>query len=155
MELELELVFELVEDMELMVVVRIELVVEERDVDVVLLRALPGEEEIPMAELRVILLLELVLGLEMVVLEEDSNEEIVAEVLLDLLDTTVGSEYIDDTGVLSWPGPMILVGFEATGDTVLELEVNTGCGVLVLNLLLPGLGDAQRPTALEIVLLTG
>ena len=122
------------------------------------------EEETPLAELTMkddsgkleVTVLELVRELETIVLEDNSNAEDVVEVLLDILDTMIGSEYIDDTGVLSCPGPMIFVGFETTGDTELEVEVKTGCSELLLDLLLLlMLGEVELTMALEIVLLTG
>lgn len=104
--------------------------------------------------------LELIRELKTVVLEDDSNAEDVVEVLLDMLGTMIGSEYIDDTCVLSCPGPTIFVGFKTTGDTELELEVKTGCSELLLNpllllLLLLMLADVELTMALELVLLIG
>jgi hypothetical protein len=140
-------------EVELMVVVRMKLMVEERDAGVVLVRALLGEEGMTVAELTTIVLLELDFELEAIVLEEEVDAEVVVERLLEMLDTKIGSEYIDDTGVVSWPGPMMLVGFETTGEAELKLEVKTGSGELELDDPLLEFRDAELRMALDLVLL--
>ena len=114
--------------------VKIELGVEDRDGEDVLLGALLARELVLPFELATdvesgrlgLPLLELDLELETLVVEDNSNTELVVEVLLDMLDTTKGSENIDDTDELSWPGPIIFVGLESTASVELELVETTG-----------------------------
>jgi hypothetical protein len=148
---EVELLLECVEEDEpTMVDVKTELVGEEEEM---LLAELTMKDDSGKIEVTV---LELVWELETMVLENNSNAEDIVEVLLDILDTTTGSEYIDDTGVLSCPGPMIYVGFETTGDTELQLEVKKGSSELLLGLLLLlTLVEVELTMALGLVLPTG
>ena len=111
-----------------------ELGAEDRDDEDVVLGALLLGEEIPPVELVIddesgrleVPLLELDLELEALVEVEDNSNEVVVEVLLDMLDTTNGSENIEETDELSWPGPMILVGLETTASVEVELVETPG-----------------------------
>jgi hypothetical protein len=141
--------------------VKMELVVDDRDVEDVLLGVLLVGEDIPPVELTTgeesgrieAPLLELDLELEALVEEDDSNNEVVVEVLLDMLDTTNGSENIEETDELSWPGPMILVGLETTTSVELELVETPAWSELVLDMLLLMPGEFELELEVEVVLL--
>jgi hypothetical protein len=118
--------------------VKMELVVDDRDVEDVLLGVLLVGEDIPPVELTT---------------GEESGRIEAPLLVLDMLDTTNGSENIEETDELSWPGPMILVGLETTTSVELELVETPAWSELVLDMLLLMPGEFELELEVEVVLL--
>lgn len=136
------------------VFVETELIEEERDTKDVLL-LLAGEEEALAVELAVreeldstLLVLALELDtLELIVWTTGGDDD--TGMLLEMLETTIGSEKIDEICVLSWPGPKMLVGFENIAEAELELMGGIDCGKLDEELLTSAYKELE--TALDAV----